>query len=82
MWQDKVIAGCQLLFFFAMLPSIRSKDKPALATSLMNCILVSVIVFCFVTLGLWFSVATALPAAGCWLVLAIQKWQIQEGEKE
>ncbi|MEK7603460.1 MAG: hypothetical protein AAB459_04455 [Patescibacteria group bacterium] len=77
MWQDKVIAACQLLFFFTMLPSILSKHKPALATSIMNCVLVTVIVFCFFTLDLWYSVATAIPASAAWFILAVQKFRLR-----
>lgn len=73
MWQDTVIAVCQGFFVIALLPTILSKDKPALATSAMTVVLVSIIAFCLGTLHLWFSVTTAVAIAIGWLVLAIQK---------
>lgn len=72
-WQDIVISVAQVCFIFAMLPSIRSNDKPAVATSVMNVILVSTISFSLLTLHLWFSAATAVGIAVTWAILAIQK---------
>lgn len=73
-WQDIVISVCQLLFVVAMVPSIRGKDKPALATSLMNVALVMAIAVSLLTLKLWFSTFTALLVAGSWALLAVQKF--------
>ena len=78
-WQDIVIALAQICFIFAMLPSIRSKDKPATATSVMNVGLVSIITICLLTLRLWFSAATALGVAIAWTILAAQKIKINKG---
>jgi heme O synthase-like polyprenyltransferase len=75
-WQDIVIAVAQVCFVFAMLPSIVSKDKPALATSVMNIVLVLTITFCLLTLRLWLSAITACAIAATWSVLAIQKYQL------
>jgi hypothetical protein len=75
MWQDTVIAICQLSFLPAMLPSILGKDKPAFSTSLMNMLIVSTIVFCLATLHLWFSTATGVVNASAWTVLAFQTWR-------
>lgn len=72
-WQDIVIAITQIGFIFSMLPSIRSKDKPALLTSVLNVILVSVIATCLLTLHLWLGTITAFMIAGTWAILAVQK---------
>lgn len=76
MWQDTVIAACQLAFFPSMLPTLIGKDKPALSTSALNALIVTIITACFFTLQLWFSVATGALTAGIWVVLAFQKWRI------
>jgi hypothetical protein len=76
-WQDYVIAVAQICFVFAMIPSITSKDKPALSTSIMNVALVSTISICLLTLQLWLSAITALGVGICWLILAIQKSKIK-----
>ncbi|MBI3624028.1 hypothetical protein HY218_00140 [Candidatus Saccharibacteria bacterium] len=73
MWQDKVIAICQAGFVIALIPSIRSDDKPALKSSIMSIILVAIITFSLATLHLWLSVLTASGIEVCWVILAIQK---------
>lgn len=77
-WQDIVISICQIFFVVAMIPSIRSSDKPALTTSVMNVILVSIITVCLFTLKLWFSSFTAAMVGLTWSVLAIQKHKINK----
>jgi hypothetical protein len=72
-WQDVVIAVAQICFIFAMLPSILSKDKPALATSIMNVVLVTTIATCLFSLHLWLAGTTAIGIAITWLILATQK---------
>lgn len=73
MWQDTVIAICNLAFVPAMLPTILGKDKPALSTSVLNAIIVSIIAFALATLNLWFAFATATIIALIWTILAVQK---------
>jgi hypothetical protein len=81
MWQDTVIAICQLAFLPAMLPTILGKNKPALSTSLLNMLIVGTIVFALGTLHLWFSVATGLINASAWAILAIQSWRLTKTTK-
>jgi hypothetical protein len=71
-WQDVVIAVCQLAFIPAMIPTIVGKDKPAFATNLMNLVIVTIIATCFATLQLWFAFGSAVPIAVIWLILTIQ----------
>lgn len=72
-WQDIVIAVAQIFFIVALIPSITTKDKPALATSFMNVILVWTISITMVTLQLWFSAVTAFAIGIGHMTLAIQK---------
>ncbi len=81
MWQDTVIALCQLAFLPSMLPTLLGNDKPALTTSALNAVIVSIIVLTFVTLELWFSVITGAITASIWAILAVQKWQIDSKKK-
>ena len=78
MWQDTVIAICQLAFLPAMLPSIRGKDKPAFSTSVMNAVIVTIITAMLFSLNLIFSGVTASLIAVCWIILAIQKYKINK----
>ena len=71
-WQDIVIAVCQLAFIPAMLPTVFGKEKPAFATSVMNFTIVTIIATCLASLHLWFAAGTAAPIAFIWLILAIQ----------
>lgn len=80
-WQDIVISIAQLCFVIAMIPSIRSNDKPALATSVMNVCLVTVIVICLFSLQLWFSAVSAVAVALAWGILAIQKLKPNKSSK-
>ncbi len=77
-WQDIVISIAQVCFIFAMLPSILSKDKPALATSVMNVVLVSIIATSLLTLHLWLSGLTAIGIATTWAILAAQKIRLKK----
>lgn len=70
MWQDTVIAICQLAFLPAMLPTLKGADKPTLATSATNAGLVSVIAASLATLKLWFACITAAMMAAIWAILA------------
>jgi D-alanyl-lipoteichoic acid acyltransferase DltB (MBOAT superfamily) len=73
MWQDTVIAVCQLAFLPAMWPTIKGKDKPPVSTCVMNVIIVCIIAFSLATLQLWFAFTTAMLIALTWAILAVQK---------
>jgi len=81
-WQDIVIAVCQLLFLPAMWPTLRGKDKPAFATSAANALLVGIITFTLGTLHLWFACITASLMALTWGILALQKLRSQKKNKK
>lgn len=76
MWQDVVLAICQLAFVPAMVPTLLGPDKPALSTSVMNAVIVTTIATTMATLGLWFAVSTAALIALIWAVLAVQKFKL------
>lgn len=80
-WQDWVLGMGQLLFFIALIPSIRSPHKPALATAVMTALALTAFVFTFATLGLWFSGATVFLAAIGWYILAYQAYKQQRAAK-
>lgn len=71
-WQDIVIAICQLAFIPAMIPTVIGNNKPAFSTSLMNFIIVMIISTCLLSLQLWFAWASAVPIAIIWLILTLQ----------
>lgn len=73
-WQDLVFTIGSLIFTAALWPSIISKHKPALSTSLLTGVVLVIFAFTYASLSLWFSVFATLINAGCWLTLAIQKF--------
>jgi hypothetical protein len=72
-WQDIVIAAGSLVFAVALIPSVLSKDKPALSTSVMTGTVLVVFSITYATLSLWYATITTSLAAGLWIALAVQK---------
>jgi len=77
-WQDIIISLAQICLFFALIPSLRSKDKPALSTSASTSFLLGVIAICLFTLELWFAGITAAMVSVAWAILAIQKIKLKK----
>lgn len=76
MWQDIVIATCQIFFVVALMPSVFSDDKPALSTAIMHTILITIITFALFSLELWFTASTAAAVGVVWVILAVQKFKL------
>lgn len=74
MWQDYALSAMGAVFAVSLIPSIISNDKPAIATSLMNCFGVMVNTIVFFTLDLWLSFLASAIIFILWSVLAIQKY--------
>ncbi len=71
-WQDIALTIANLSFAIALLPSVFSKDKPAVATSLLTVAGLTVTAVTFASLSLWFSMTVVLITAMIWLTLAFQ----------
>jgi hypothetical protein len=80
-WQDIVISISQTGFIIALLPAIRSKDKPILFTSLSYTVLICAICIALLSLHLWFSTITAFVGAIEWAILAAQRIKIDKVAK-
>jgi hypothetical protein len=72
-WQDIVFGLSYLFFSLALLPSIKSKAKPALQTSLTTGGLNVVMVATQLSLGLWFGALGTVVNSSLWFILAYQK---------
>ena len=72
-WQDIVLAVGSLIFAFALLPSVFSKHKPAVWTSLLTASVMAVFSVTYASLSLWYTASTSTLATTLWFVLAIQK---------
>ena len=73
-WQDIVLGVGQIIFFLALIPSIRSKDKPALSSSIITATVLLAYALVFATLSLWFTVLTDIITTIFWYILAYQKF--------
>jgi hypothetical protein len=76
-WQDAVLTVGNLLFFLTLIPSIRSKDKPHLATSISTAITLAAFGITYITMDLVFASVGLFLNAGMWFVLAYQKFSHQ-----
>lgn len=71
-WQDIVLSIGSILFAAALLPSVRSKDKPDGITSGITGTILAIYVPTFITLGLITAAITTGVTAGIWFVLLYQ----------
>jgi len=73
-WQDIIIAVGQWTFLVALFPSILSKDKPALSTSILTGSVLAFFVIAYASLSLWASAASTFLVSVGWFTLAVQKY--------
>jgi hypothetical protein len=74
-WQDVVLTIGQVIFIIALFPSILSKDKPALQTSMLTSAVAFSIAVVYLTLSIPFAAVSAALNGTLWFVLAVQKWR-------
>jgi hypothetical protein len=64
-----------IIFAVALIPSVTSKEKPALSTSLPTGVVLLIFALTYVTLSLWFSAASTAATGILWLTMAAQKYR-------
>jgi hypothetical protein len=72
-WQDIVIAIGSLILAIGLIPSVLSKDKPSLWTSVITSLVLITFTIAYASLALWYATFTTALAALLWIVLAAQK---------
>ena len=72
-WQEVVLAVGQIVFIIALLPSILSKDKPEIWTSIMTGAVALSISITYLTLHIKLAAIMAFLNFVAWSILAIQK---------
>lgn len=77
-WQDLILIAGNFVFILALIPSLKSKNKPSFYTSLPNSIIMTVFGITLFTLNLWGSAVLTLILASMWGILAIQKYKTRE----
>lgn len=73
-WQDIVFTVGAGLFIVALLPSVFSKNKPDIKTSLLTATILTVFSMTYATLSLYFSAVVTMATAALWGFLAWQKY--------
>ena len=73
-WQDLVFAGGASLFSIALIPTIRSNEKPPLATTVPTALALFVFSATSLTLDLFFTAVTQVISACLLSVLAVQQY--------
>jgi hypothetical protein len=78
-WQDLVYGIGNVLFAVALIPSIRSSDKPHIRTSILNACVLVFFVIAGISLELYFTAVVTAVVVGLWALLAIQKYNGAKG---
>ena len=74
-WQDLVFSIGNFVFAFALIPTIKGKDKPAFSTSIISASFLTLFIIAFSTLGLWFSALGVGTSATAWWILTLQTYK-------
>lgn len=77
-WQDWVFSVGQFVLLGALIPSIVSKDKPAIGTSIVYGAVAGTFSFAYLSLGLISSAIAAVFIFSGWMVLVVQKFLIDK----
>lgn len=73
-WQDWIFTIGQIIFIFALFPTIKGKDKPAFITSFITTLIIFIFALTYLSLNLTGSAFFAFINAALWGVLALQKY--------
>lgn len=72
MINDLVFTIGSFIFLLALIPSLRSKDKPNKKTSILTALVLYAFTINYISLGLYMSSVVGFATASCWLALYIQ----------
>lgn len=74
-WHDIIFFVGIWIFAIALIPTVISKDKPPIKTSLSTAIVMTIFAVNYFSLTLYLSALTSTVTAGLWYVIAYQKYQ-------
>ena len=80
-WQQSVLALGQVVFIVALLPSVFSKDKPEIWTSIITGTVALSIAITYVTMHLQVAAVSAFFNFVFWSILAMQKFRQNKKRK-
>jgi hypothetical protein len=81
MIQDYIFMIGGFIFILALIPTLRSSDKPPIKTSLMTGGVLATMSICYYTLALYLAWITTAITAVMWMAIAIQKHR-QDNQQE
>lgn len=70
-WQEFVLAGAGWATIFALLPTIRRREFPALATSVQGAAIALAVMVALVSLGMWWAALSNALAGSMWTTIAV-----------
>jgi len=73
-WQDAIFFIGQIIFVFALIPTIKGSSKPALSSSVVTGLILTIFALTYFSLELWFSALAAVATSASWWILAYQKY--------
>lgn len=76
--QDFILSAANLIFFAALFPTVRSKDKPHVITSLLTSATLYVITGTYITIDLYYAAIITFMTASLWFVIAVQKYRLNK----
>lgn len=68
-WQDILLGSGSVGFCVALIPCLKSKDKPDWRTSLMTGLILLSFSVAYGTLRLWFAMGTSVACGALWMTL-------------
>ena len=72
-WQDIIFTVGSFIFAVALIPTIKSKNKPSVITSFVTFAVLVCFVACYISLEYYISAVSGSLTAICWLILYMQK---------
>lgn len=82
-WQDIVLTGGGTVVTLALLPTIFGKrDKPALSTSVVSCLILLIFSFVYHSLSLKLASLVIAINSFLWFVLAVQKYYKKKSKRK
>jgi len=80
-WQDMVLMVGNIIFVISLFPSILTKNKPSIWTSILSAVVLYIFVITYISLSLWGSAIATLIVSILWTILAIQKYFLDKKSK-
>lgn len=72
-WQDVVLTVGAVLFIIALIPAVRSREKPSIFTSFLSAAVLTSFEVVYISLEFWFALIVNGCLATLWFIIGLQK---------